>query len=87
VECEGYMELVLGSVPIAKHSDLLEGDTKKEKLRIGERNKFASYRDLIISMDTKKKGDKVIFNTVKCGKSKDYPSGNALVAWQRLKRK
>jgi hypothetical protein len=86
---KGYKEVVLGSLPIAKNSDLMEGDTeeeKEEKLKIRELNEFA-YSDLILSMDTDKAGGKVAFNIVKRSKSKDYPDGNASTAWEGLKRK
>jgi hypothetical protein len=38
-------------------------------------------------MDTDKSGGKVAFNIVKRSKTREYPDGNAAVAWQGLKRK
>jgi hypothetical protein len=52
---------------------------------IRELNELA-YSDLILSMDTDKSGGKVAFNIVKRSKTREYPDGNAAVAWQGLKR-
>jgi hypothetical protein len=52
---------------------------------ISELNELA-YSDLILSMDTDKSGGKVALNIVKRSKTREYPDGNAAVAWQGLKR-
>ena len=86
---KGYKEVVLGTVPIADHFDLMADDddaAKEVKMNIRELNEFA-YSDLILSMDTDKSGGKVAFNIVKRSKTREYPDGNAAVAWQGLKRK
>jgi hypothetical protein len=86
---KGYKEVLLGTVPIADHFDLMADDdnaAKEVKMNIRELNEFA-YSDLILSMDTDKSGGKVAFNIVKRSKTREYPDGNAAVAWQGLKRK
>ena len=86
---KGYKEVVLGTVPIADHFDLMADDddaAKEVKMNIRELNEFA-YSDLILSMDTDKSGGKVAFNIVKRSKTREYPDGNVAVAWQGLKRK
>jgi hypothetical protein len=86
---KGYNEVVLGTVPIAGHFDLMADDddaAKEVKMNIRELNEFA-YSDLILSMDTDKSGGKVAFNIVKRSKTREYPDGNAAIAWQGLKRK
>jgi gag-polypeptide of LTR copia-type len=43
--------------------------------------------ELFLSIDTKSRERKVAFNLVKVCKSKEYPDGNAAIAWERLKNK
>jgi poly(3-hydroxyalkanoate) synthetase len=75
-------EVILDSLPMAKHFDLLE-----EKLKICMLNDFVNS-NLVLSMDnTKEAGGKVAFNILRRNKSQDYPNRNAAVAWQALKRK
>jgi hypothetical protein len=51
---KGYKEVVMCTVPIADHFDLIADDdkaAKRVKMNIRELNKFA-YGDFILSMDT-----------------------------------
>jgi hypothetical protein len=59
---------------------------KEVKMNIRELNELA-YSDLILSMDTDKSGGKLAFNIVMRSKTREYPDGNAAIAWQGLKRK
>jgi hypothetical protein len=58
---------------------------KKKSMTI-ELNEIA-YTKLILSIDVKTSSGKVAFNLIKGCKSKNYPDGNAAVAWERLKNK
>jgi hypothetical protein len=49
--------------------------------------KKIAYTELILSIDFNTSTGKVAFNLIKGDKSKDYPGGNAAVAWERLKNK
>jgi hypothetical protein len=55
---------------------------KEGKMSIRELNDFCLHGHLILSMDTNKSGGTVAFTIMKCSKTKDYPDGNAVVAWQ-----
>jgi hypothetical protein len=46
-----------------------------------------AFTELILSIDTKSREGKVAFNLVRGCKSKEYPDGNAAIAWERLKNK
>lgn len=46
-----------------------------------------AYNDLIMSIDTTTAAGKVAFSLVRSSKTKDYPDGNAVVAWKRLRQK
>ena len=85
---KGYKELLQGKLTIPVDSDVLDSDDDedKEKIEIQEKNELA-YGELILSMDTRESAGKVAFNIVRRSKSKDYPDGNAEVAWKGLKRK
>jgi hypothetical protein len=53
---KGYKEVILSTVLIAKHSDIMKkADSEEEKLRIHELNQFA-YSNSMLSMDIKKAG-------------------------------
>ncbi len=85
---KGYKELLQGKLTIPVDSDVLDldGDEDKEKIDIQEKNELA-YGELILSMDTRESAGKVAFSIVRQSKSKDYPDGNAKVAWKDLRRK
>jgi hypothetical protein len=46
-----------------------------------------AYTELILSISVKNSSGKVVFNIFKGCKSKEYPDGNAAIAWERLKNK
>jgi hypothetical protein len=58
---------------------------KKKSMTI-ELNEIA-YTKLILSIDVMAHSGKVAFNLIKGCKSKDYPDGNAAIAWETLKNK
>jgi hypothetical protein len=58
---------------------------KKKSIAI-ELNEIA-YTELILSIDVKTSSGKICFNLIKGYKSKEYPDGNAAIAWERLKKK
>ncbi len=79
---KGYKEVVLGTVPIADHFDLMADDddaAKEVKMNIRELNEFA-YSNLILSMDTDKSGGKVAFHIVRRSKTREFPDGTVAVA-------
>ena len=84
----GFKELLLGklSIPTADEEIDLESESGKKKSAIIELNEIA-YSELILSIDIKTSSGKVAFNLIKGCKSKDYPDGNAALAWERLKNK
>jgi hypothetical protein len=58
---------------------------KKKSIAI-EMNEIA-YTKLILSIDVETSSGEVAFNLIKGRKSKDFPDGNAAIAWERLKKK
>jgi gag-polypeptide of LTR copia-type len=46
-----------------------------------------TYTKLILFIHVKTSNGKIAFNIVKGCKGKDYPDGNAAVAWEKLKNK
>jgi hypothetical protein len=58
---------------------------KKKSIDI-EMNEIA-YTELILSIDVNTSSGKNTFNLIEGCKSKDYPDGNAAIAWERLKNK
>ena len=84
----GFKDLLLGklSIPTADEEIDVESESGKKKSVIIELNEIA-YSELILSIDIKTSSGKVAFNLIKGCKSKDYPDGNAALAWERLKNK
>ena len=84
----GFKDLLLGklSIPTADEEIDVESESGKKKSVIIELNEIA-YSELIFSIDIKTSSGKVAFNLIKGCKSKDYPDGNAALAWERLKNK
>jgi hypothetical protein len=78
----------MGTNWIPQDSKILDPtvDADKIKIEIREKNELA-YSELILSMDTRESAGKIAFNILKRSKSTDYGDGNALVAWNALKRK
>jgi DNA-binding cell septation regulator SpoVG len=83
-----FKDLLLGklSIPTADEEIDLESESGKKKSVIIELNEIA-YSKLILLIDIKTSSGKVAFNLIKGCKSKDYPDGNAALAWERLKNK
>jgi hypothetical protein len=84
----GFKDLLLGKLSIPKEDESFDklSDIGKKKSRIIELNEIA-FTELILSIDVKTSNGKIAFNLVKGCKSKDYPDGNASIAWERLKNK
>jgi hypothetical protein len=84
----GFKDSLLGklSIPTADEEIDEESESGKKKSAIIELNEIA-YTELILSIDIKTRSGKVAFNLIKGYKSKNYPDGNAAVAWERLKNK
>jgi hypothetical protein len=61
-------------------------DTRKKMARTIKLNEIA-YTEHILSIDVKASYGKIVFNIVKRCKIKDYPDGNAVTAWEKLKNK
>jgi hypothetical protein len=61
-------------------------ESGKKKSTAIEMNEIANT-ELILSIDVKTSSGKVVFNLIKGCKSKDYPDGNAAIAWERFKKK
>ena len=93
---KGFKDVLLETAVVPKDGEDLEEKasdndvTKKEKKMLREmktQNELA-HDDLIVSMDDSKSGGKVAFNIIRNTKDKkDYPHGNAKVAWEKLKKK
>jgi hypothetical protein len=82
----GFKYLLLGKLSIPTVDEKFDEGTesgKKKSIAI-EMNEIA-YTKLILSIDVKTTSGKVAFNLIKGCKSKDYPDGNAAIAWERLK--
>jgi hypothetical protein len=45
------------------------------------------YTELILCIDIKASYGKIAFDIIKLYKGKDYPDGNAVTAWEKLKNK
>jgi hypothetical protein len=84
----GFNDLLLGklSIPTADEEIDEESESGKKKSAIIELNEIA-YTELILSIDIKTSSGKVALNLIKGCKSKNYPDGNAAVAWKRPKNK
>ena len=90
----GYKKLLqdkLGAgvkIPTETEADLLDPtvDEDKAALKIVEANELA-YSDLVLAVDTSRSQGRVVMNLIRNSKTKDYPDGNALVAWKSLRRK
>jgi hypothetical protein len=83
----GFKDLLLGKLSIPMVDEKFDEGTesgKKNPIAI-EMNEIA-YTELILSIDVKTNSGKVAFNLIKGCKSKDYPDGNAAIAWERLKK-
>ena len=63
-----------------------DADTMIEEELIMEMN-MKAYNDLLLSMDDSQHDGRKAFNIVKGCKSKEYPRGNAKLAWDKLKEK
>jgi hypothetical protein len=84
----GFKDLLLGKLSIPTVDEKFDEGTEsgnKKSIAI-EMNKIA-YTELILSIDVKTSSGKVTFNLIKGCKSKDYPDGNAAIAWERIKKK
>jgi hypothetical protein len=55
-------------------------------IRITDLNEIA-FTELIPSIDVSKSNGKIAFGIVKSCKSKDFEDGNAVLAWEKLKKK
>jgi hypothetical protein len=84
----GFKDLLLGKVSIPTVDEKFNEGTEygKKKSIATEMNEIA-YTKLILSIDVKTSSGKVAFNLIKGCKSKDYPDGNAAIAWESLKKK
>jgi hypothetical protein len=74
------------SIPTVDEEIDEESESGKKKSAIIELNEIA-YTELLLLIDLKTSHGKVAFNQIKGCKSKNYPDGNASVAWERLKNK
>jgi hypothetical protein len=85
---QGYKDLLHGKCVVPKNNEVIDDktDVGKAKSKILDANELA-YTKLVLSMDVKKASGKVAFNIVKGCKMKDYEDGNAVMAWERLKKK
>jgi hypothetical protein len=84
----GFKNFLLGKLSIPTVDDYFDEETesgKKKSIAI-EMNEIA-YNELNLSVDVKTSSGKVAFNLIKGCKRKDYPDGNAAIAWERLKKK
>jgi hypothetical protein len=84
----GFKDLLLGKLSTPTVDEEIDERTesgKKKSLTI-KLNEIA-YTELVLLIDIKTSSGKVVFNLIKCCKSKDYPDGNAAVAWEWLKNK
>lgn len=77
---KGYRELLVGETEIRIP---LSEETTDEAKRLRKLN-FSAYNDLILSMDCKQPAGRVAFNTVRRGKTAEYPSGHARTSWRHL---
>jgi hypothetical protein len=79
---------LLGKLSISEADDKFDefSDVAKKTARTIELNEIA-YIEYILSIDVKVSYGKIAFNIVKGCKSKDYPDGNALTSWEKLKNK
>jgi hypothetical protein len=84
----GFKDLLLGKLLIPKGDESFYevSDVGKKMSRIIELNEDA-YTELILSIDVKASSGTIAFNLVTGCNSKDYPDGNAAIAWERLKNK
>jgi hypothetical protein len=82
------MDLLSEKLPIPKVDEDIDetSDISKKKSIIIELNEIA-YIELILSIDVKGSSGKVAFNIIRGCKTKDYPDGNGVNAWDRLKNK
>jgi hypothetical protein len=84
----GFKDVILGKVRIPMTDEDYEVDTEEEKkLGIAADMNELAYTEIILSIDDKTSKGKVAFNLVKGFNNKDYPDGNASMAWERLKNK
>jgi hypothetical protein len=84
----GFKDLLLGKLSILKvYGNFDEGTESGKKKSIAIELNEIAYTDLILSINVKTSSGKVAFNLIKGCKSKDYPDGNAAIAWERLKNK
>jgi hypothetical protein len=84
----GFKDLLLGKLSISTADEKFDEGTesgKKKSIAI-EMNEIA-YTELILSIDVRTSSGKVAFNLIKGCKNKDYPDGNAAIAWERPKNK
>jgi hypothetical protein len=79
---------LLGKFSIPKVDEDIDetSDIGKKKSIIIKLNEIA-YTELILSIDLKTSSGKVAFNITRGCKTKDYPDGNCLIAWEILKNK
>jgi hypothetical protein len=84
----GFKDLLLGKLSIRTVDEEIDEGTESERKRAMniELNEIA-YTELILSIDVKTRSEKVAFNLIESCKRKDFPDGNAAVAWKRLKNK
>ncbi len=83
--CNGFREILLGTVKIPKHLEKfdLTVPTEKAQRKICNKNELA-FEELVLSNDTSKGDGRVTFQVVCCCKSDDYKNGNAADAWKCL---
>jgi gag-polypeptide of LTR copia-type/Zinc knuckle len=84
----GFKDLLLEKLLILKVVEEYDevSDIGKKMSRAIELNEI-DYTELILPIDVKTSNGKIAFNIVKGCRSKDYPDGNAAVAWEKLKDK
>jgi gag-polypeptide of LTR copia-type len=86
--CFGFKDLLLGKLSIPAADEVIDQGTesgKKKSITI-ELNEIA-HTELILFTDVKTSSGKVAVNLINGCKNKDYPDGNASIAWVKLKNK
>ena len=84
---QGYIRELTGENPIPKKEEEVDEEKSRDEFEKSKQRNAIGYTDLILSMDTTKKGGKIAFACIKRSKSKEYPEGNIAVAWENLKKK
>jgi len=81
----GMKDVLMGKVEIPRTQDPIDERTDEGKwiMVIIEMD----FTELILSIDASSSAGKIAFGIVKSCKTKEYEDGNAVVAWDKLKKK